>query len=124
MSEQKSTRKTWREANETADEWTPDNVSDLTNCQIVITEEHQPYLREITFKNQANEDETKELAFLHVKIGKKILPCRCNKISVKNLSLAYKTGKIAEWANKSAVLCHQTIGDKTFLVFRAKGRVD
>ena len=124
MSETQKTHVPFSDSADLATEWNVDNVTDLTEAKIVVTNANRPYYKEMTFDIGNGQKETKQLAYIYCEIGKRTLPMRLNQISIKNLNKALKTTKMDKWNHKPVVLVHQTIGDKTFLVIKSKGALD
>ena len=121
MAESDTNRVPFSDVGDFAEEWTTDNVNDLTDAVLVVSNERRPYYKNVTFEAGGGAKETKRLAYIYCKIDKRILPVRLNLGSTKNLTKHFKTQKVDKWNNGKVCLVHQTIGDKTFLVIKARG---
>ena len=124
MTEKQDDRTPIADTAELATEWNVDNTPDLSEGVLVVSSQYTPYAREATFENGAGQKEKKQLAYIYCQIGKRILPTRLNQISIKGLNKSFKTTKITKWNNRKVVMVHQTIGDKTFLVIKARGELN
>ena len=123
MSEQKDDRVPIADTAELATEWNIDNTPDLAEGRLVVDSTHTPYARKAVFETGDGSKQEKQLAYIYCEIGKRVLPTRLNQISMKGLNKAFKTTKISKWNNRKVVMVHQSIGDKTFLVIKARGEI-
>ena len=123
MSEQKDDREPIEDSAQLATEWNVDNTPDLAEGRLVVDSTHTAYARKAVFDDGSGQKQEKRLAYIYCEVGKRILPTRLNQISLKGLNKSFKTTKITKWHNKRIVFVHQTIGDKTFLVLKARGEL-
>ena len=123
MSEQKDDRTPIADTAELATEWNVDNTPDLSEGRLVVDSTHTPYARKAVFDDGSGQKQEKQLAYIFCEVGKRVLPTRLNQVSMKGLNKSFKTTKISKWNNRKVVLVHQTIGDKSFLVIKARGEI-
>lgn len=109
-------------AADVATEWTVTNTPEFTEGRVMVDKTHGMREKTITVTGKDGNDEDKNLLYMDVKIGNKILPTRCNKITLDKLVKGFVSPVFADWDGRIVVAVHQTIGDTTFIVWGPKAK--
>lgn len=109
----------WDETSQMDDEWTPDNVEDLSEGTIRTLAPREPYIKELRGENKDGSEWQTEKAYVYVDIDGRVLPTRVNKYSRKELSDAYGQN-IRKWHEKKVVIVIDRNGKWPFCVLKPK----
>lgn len=111
--------RSWKSVSEMDDEWTPDNVEDLSEGQILTLSPREPYIKTMRGEDKDGKEWTAEKAYVFFKIEDRVLPTRVNKYSRQELSEAYGTDP-RDWHGKSAVMVIDRNGKWPFITLKPK----
>ena len=107
----------WSNTAQAADEWSPENVDDMTEG-VILTKEPKPYIKTMTWEDDDGKHSA-DKPYAHIDISGMVLPCKINKFSLGELGKAWGSD-IAGWDGKKVIMTVAKNKSYTFLVVKPK----
>ena len=111
----------WNTVGEMDDEWTPDNIEDLSEGTILTLAPREPYIKTMQGKDKAGVEWTAEKSYVFLEIERRVMPTRVNKYSRQELADAYGTD-VRSWHGKRVVAVVDRSGKWPFITLKPKAQ--
>lgn len=114
-----NTKKVWDETAQMDDEWTTDNISDMSTVRLYTLDPNTPYIKTLKFKDKDGNETSTEKSYIYADNGDRILPIRVNKYSRKELANAFGSS-VRAWHKKQAVVVIDRSSKWPYIVLKPK----
>ena len=103
--------------------WSFNSVPEFTEGKIVSKDGMIAYkVEQAKYINGVKTDETEQVPYAHILIGKSVKPAKLNSKTLANFKQAFGNDP-AKWVNKTVVSKHEIAFGKPYLVFANKGKL-
>ena len=101
------------------DEWTPDNIDDLSEGTILTLSPREPFIKTMQGKDKSGQEWTAEKSYVFLEVERRVMPTRVNKYSRQELADAYGTD-VRQWHGKKVVAVVDRSGKWPFVTLKPR----